>query len=363
MFAHWNIKALCLLFFILPVISCVSPAKESLNRRQTLSVEEQNSKTLEALQEISKFSAGARKTMLPRIEAAYIDIINTYPDSQMVYECYHRLMLIYLTEYVPPAFEKAESLRDTFAGRYSDASARNLIDDTLADAYYSNGEWTKLMRLYTSSIKRFIELWNVIRPRDMFLYAEAKFHLGDIDEARKGYNIVTFYFPNSAESPLAKKRMEEITGGSRSIQAKGVGELPLNRVQGMEPQPQLAPQEPGPKARALAEGVVSLQAPDPGNPAPETAPVAEKPPVPGTQEKVLYSVQLGFFGNERNATSLSEKLKKKGYDAFVLKHISGDQKIFFRVLLGRFLDKTEAAEYAEIFLRRENMKSIIFRQQ
>jgi len=186
---------------------------------------------------------------------------------------------------------------------------------------------------------------------------------GRYGRGKKGYNIVTFYFPNAAESPLAKKRLEEITGGSRSIQAKGDGERPLNRVQVMEPPPQLAPQEPEPQARALAEGVVSLQAPDPGNPAPETAPVAEKPPVPGTQEKVLYSVQLGFFGNERNATSLSEKLKKKGYDAFVLKHISGDQKIFFRVLLGRFLDKTEAVEYADIFLRRENMKSIIFRQQ
>jgi cell division septation protein DedD len=355
-------KTLCLLFFFLPVISCVSPAKESLGRRQTLSVEEQNSKTLETLQEISRVSEGARKTMRPGIEATYIDLINKYPDSQMVYECYNRLMLIYLTEYEPPAFEKAESLRDTFARRYTDLNARNLIDDTLADAYYRNQEWTKLMRLYTSSIKRFIELWNVIRPRDMFMYAEAKFHLGDMDEARKGYNIVTFYFPNSPESSLATIRLDEIAGGSRNIQAKGESERPLNRVQVVEPPPQKVPQEPEPKVSAPAEGVVSLKAPEPEQPVPEKASVAEKPPAPGTGEKVLYSVQLGFFGNERNATSLSEKLKKKGYDAFALKHISEDNKIFFRVLSGRFHDKAEAMEYAEIFLRRENMKSIIFRQ-
>ena len=354
-------KALCLLFFLFPAISCVSPAKESPGRRQTLSVEEQNSKILAALQEISKLSGGARETTRPRIEAAYIDIINKYPESQMVYECYNRLMSIYLTEYEPPAFEKAESLRDTFARRYTDLNARNFIDDTLADAYYRNREWTKLMRLYTSSIKRFIELWNAIRPRDMFMYAEAKFHLGDMDEARKGYNIVTFYFPNSTESSLATRRLDEI-GGPRNLQAKGVSERPQNRVQVIGPSPQKVPQEPEPIVSTPAEGVVSLKAPGPEQAVPEKAPVAEKPPAPGTREKVLYSVQLGFFGNERNATSLSEKLKKKGYDAFALKHVSEDNKIFFRVLSGRFYDKTEAMEYAEIFLRRENMKAIIFRQ-
>ncbi len=359
----------CLLLTWLSLISCASPAKDPLSRNQTLSGEEQNVKTLDALQELSRLSGDPRKTMRAR-EAAYIDLINKYPDSQWAYECYNRLMLIYLTEYAPPAFDKAEAVRERFVKKYAGSSAGNLLDDTLADAYHRNGEWTKLIKLYTTSIKRFVELWNVIRPRDMFLYAEAKFHLGDRDEARKGYNIIIFYFPNSPESTPARNRLEEITGLSQNMQTQGLNGRPLNRVQTIDP-PQKAPLTAEVKVNALS-GDTSLKILTPENPVVETAAVAktvaaadtaasvEKLPLPDTPKGSFYSVQLGFFGNEKNAHSLSAKLKTKGYDVFVVKHGSGDNKIYFRVLAGRFQDRAEALEFATILLRREGMKSIIF---
>jgi hypothetical protein len=55
---------------------------------------------------------------------------------------------------------------------------------------------------------------------EMLMYSEAKFHLGDMDEARKGYNIVTIYFPNSIESSMAKKRLDEIAGVQKQKNVK-----------------------------------------------------------------------------------------------------------------------------------------------
>jgi hypothetical protein len=87
----------CFLCFCFCVISCASPTKDSLNRGQDLSVAEQTERTRDALQEISRMSVGADpKEIRVRREAVYIDIIEKYPGSQLVYGCYNELMLIYL---------------------------------------------------------------------------------------------------------------------------------------------------------------------------------------------------------------------------------------------------------------------------
>lgn len=354
---------LCLLFFCLSVISCAAPTKDSLSGGPHLSVAEQTERTRDALQEISRLSGDSRKEMLPRIEAAYIDMIGKYPESQLVYEWYNKLMFIYLMEYEPPAFEKAEMLRAQFISKYTDANAGNRIDDILADAYYRKAEWKKIMRLYTPAIKRFIELWDFMRPWDMFMYSEAKFHLGDMDEAKKGYNIVMFFFPDSPESSLSKKRLDEISGVSRDVQAEGKSEHPPNREETagapLRPVPQ---EEADAKGAAFPEEAVTLESPAPLNTVPEKVPGMKVPPPQDMDEKDVYSLQVGFFGNERNAILLVEKLKKKGYDAFVLRHMNHDEKIFYRVLIGRFHEKREAVKFAGMVLRREKMQSIIFPQ-
>lgn len=359
-----NIWTLCLLFLGLSVVSCVAPTRESVSRGQRLSVEEQNERTRDALKEISRLSEGSeRKKIRLQMEDAYINIIKRYPESQLVHECYEKLMLIYLSEYAPPALERAELLRDEFVRRYPDSNARNLIDDTLADTYYRNAEWQKLISLYTPAIKRFIGKSEIVRPWEMFMYSEAKFHLGGMDEARKGYNIVIFYFPNSAESSVARRRLDEIAGIPRDIPAKRESEGTLNRVETIEAVPQAAPQKAEAKDRTFPEGISTSETPAPETPVPQAATFPKESTVPNTNAKGTFSLQLGFFGNERNSISLSEELKKKGYDAFILKHMSEDKKIFFRVLVGRFHEKNEAMKYAGSVLRREGMKSIIFQEK
>ena len=60
-----------------------------------------------------------------------------------------------------------------------------------------------------------------------------------------------------------------------------------------------------------------------------------------TKEYDLYRVQVGAFTIEDNAHNFSEDLKRKGFDAFVVK---GDDK-YFRVQVGAFSIKANAEAY------------------
>ena len=341
------------------MISCVTPARESVSRGHELSVREQSERAIEALQEISLLvECCDRKTIRPQVEAAYVDIIKKYPRSLLVHECYKKLMLIYLTEYEPPALEKAELLHDEFVRKYPESGERDLLDDTLGEVYYRNAEWKKLMDLYAPAIRRFIAKRELKTPMDMLMYAEAKFHLRDMDEARKGYNIVIFYFPASIESSLATKRLDEIVAAPGGIQKTEERKSPPDRVNAKEVPPTTVLRKAEDEDTDFPESGGAPVAPAVETPVLQETAALKAPPVPARNGNGIYSVQVGVFENEKNAISLSEELKKKGYDAFVFKYIREDKKIFFRVLIGRFHDKTEAVEYAGIVHRKEGFKSI-----
>jgi hypothetical protein len=74
-------------------------------------------------------------------------------------------------------------------------------------------------------------------------------------------------------------------------------------------------------------------------------------------EKETYSVQVGAFRNKENAIALVKKLKKRRYDAFILNETG---QAPYKVLIGRFGSRQEAAVQAKVVLKKEGMKSIIF---
>jgi hypothetical protein len=78
----------------------------------------------------------------------------------------------------------------------------------------------------------------------------------------------------------------------------------------------------------------------------------------GKAARETYCIQLGAFRNEKNALGLAKKLKKRGYDAFILNEPG---EVLHRVLIGRFGSRQEAAAEAKVVLKKEGMKSIIFR--
>ncbi len=185
-----------------------------------LSASEQNKKAMAAFQKILDLTQEAdRSAVLPQIEAAFRDIIDKYPKASITQECYWRLMTVYLTDYSPPSFEKAEAVREEFIKKYPDSRTKDLIDDTLSNGYYMNSKWEKLLKFYTPAVKRFIkesagkekiDRGSLSRPLEMFMYSEAKLNLGDLAEAEKGYKIVIALFPDSKESATSKKRLEDI---------------------------------------------------------------------------------------------------------------------------------------------------------
>jgi len=207
-----------LIFVLLLLISLfsagLSNAASSSDEKKAadeLSVEEQNKKALEAFQTILDLSeSGDRQTVLPQLEAAYYHVISSYPKASLTQEIYWRLIQIYVNEYHPPAFEKAEGLRSEFYKKYPESKLRDLIDRALSDGYFRNSKWEKLVAFLSPSIKQSIETGKFTRIFDIFLFTEAKFKLGDLVEAEKGYKIIMANFPESRESNIAKKRLEEI---------------------------------------------------------------------------------------------------------------------------------------------------------
>ena len=186
-------------------------AAEEAKSPAEMSPEEQNKKALEAFQNILDLSeSGERRQILPRLEAAYHDLIGSYPKANLVHEACWRLLQIYINDYQPPAFDKAEKLRAEFYGNYPDSRLKDLIDRTLADGYARHGKWDKVLALFAPSIKQSIESGKFTRVYDIFMYSEAKYKLGDLAEAEKGYRIVTTTFPDTRHGAIAKTRLEEI---------------------------------------------------------------------------------------------------------------------------------------------------------
>ncbi len=176
-----------------------------------LSKAEQVAKATELFRQVVDILGDSdRKTAVPKMEVLYKKIIDEYPEAPVAQECYWRLILIYLRDYTPPQFGKAEEYHRRFVGRYPDSQFRREIEDSMAKAYYTGGKWSSLLALYTPEVKRYIESGKLDRPQDMFLYAEAKMNLGDLVEAEKGYRIVVSLFPATREGSLAKMRLEKI---------------------------------------------------------------------------------------------------------------------------------------------------------
>ncbi len=208
------IFVLLLLISVLSVSAGPSSAARSEEEKKgtaDLSVEEQNKKALESFQTILELSeSGDRQTVLPQLEAAYYHVISSYPKAYLTQEVYWRLIQIYVNEYRPPAFEKAEGLRREFYKKYPDSKLGDLIDRALADGYFKNSKWEKIVAFFVPSVKQSIETGKFTKIYDIFMFTEAKFRLNDLVEAEKGYKIIIANFPDAKESKIAKKRLEEI---------------------------------------------------------------------------------------------------------------------------------------------------------
>jgi cell division septation protein DedD len=96
--------------------------------------------------------------------------------------------------------------------------------------------------------------------------------------------------------------------------------------------------------------------PSPSSSAEEPAPSATVKP----SGKAVYSVQLGVFRSEGNATALTKEFKEKGYDAFMVKSTGKDSGTLYRVLVGKSADRKESSKLAAKIRDKEKIRAVIF---
>jgi len=192
------------------------PPKEALPPEKVppterLTQKEQDERAMEVFEQILELTTEPdRRAVVPKMEALYKEIIKDYPESQLAPESYLRLIRINLDDYSPPRIDIAKALYKEFNEKYPGHMMKRSIDDAMARSLYNNALWKELLEFSTPAVRKYISSGVLEGPFFIFLYSEAKFALGDINEARKGYNIVIQKFPESAEAGLSRQRLKEI---------------------------------------------------------------------------------------------------------------------------------------------------------
>ncbi len=83
------------------------------------------------------------------------------------------------------------------------------------------------------------------------------------------------------------------------------------------------------------------------------------PSMPKTDPGGRYTVQLAAFQDRKQADSLMNSMKSKGYPAFIKQYETPDKKTWYRVRVGTFSTKEKAAEYGkELKEQQPEVKSV-----
>ena len=173
---------------------------------------EEEIKSLETFTEILHITRSTqdRQSILPQIENMYKKIIKDYPEVPLVQESYWRLIAIYVNDHSPPDYEKAETLYSEFQKKFPESYAESFIEDELGKSYYNNGEWSKLMTFTLPTYRDHVEKGINGRAPMIYMYAEANYHLGNLEEAEKGYQIVSELYPQLIEGKKSKLILEKM---------------------------------------------------------------------------------------------------------------------------------------------------------
>ncbi len=215
-------------FFVCPILFSIPAA--ALQNSETKKTENQQARTekkrayvptkqergsLKVFGEILDVieSTSDRKSILPKIEELYGRIIREYPEAPLAQESYWKLLTIYVEEYSPPAYEKAETLYNDFISSHPKSILKGFMVETLGKSYYKNAMWDQLLGISAPVFREYIEQKKRTPASILFMYSEANYKLGSIAEAEKGYEIVAGRFPKLHEGKKSKSMLEKITKG------------------------------------------------------------------------------------------------------------------------------------------------------
>jgi DedD protein len=75
-------------------------------------------------------------------------------------------------------------------------------------------------------------------------------------------------------------------------------------------------------------------------------------------ELAAWAVQVGSFGTEANALSLRERLRRKGYPAYV-EITKNDGSTLYRVRIGPTVEREEAEKLRATVSKKESLKGLV----
>jgi tetratricopeptide (TPR) repeat protein len=173
---------------------------------------EEEIKSLDIFNEIFAITRSGRdrQSILPKIEALYMEIIKKYPETPLAQESHWRLINIYINDYSPPDYDKAEIVYHDFLKNNHDSPLKGVVEDTLGRSYVKHAEWNRLLTLSSPSFSGYVEKKITPKASLMFMYAEANYNLGNIEQAEKAYLIVSDLFPELRVGKKSKTMIEEI---------------------------------------------------------------------------------------------------------------------------------------------------------
>jgi TolA-binding protein len=144
------------------------------------------------------------------METLYKRIIREYPDVPLAQESYWKLINIYVKDYSPPDYAKAEALFQEFLQKHERSPVRGLIEETLGKSYSKHAEWDRLLELCTYTYEAYASSGKRPRASLMYMYAEANHRIGNVSEAREGYKIVAELFPKLLVGRRALSNLENM---------------------------------------------------------------------------------------------------------------------------------------------------------
>ena len=141
--------------------------------------------------------------------------------------------------------------------------------------------------------------------------------------------------------------------------------VPHKAVQQQEPTVLPPPEQQKPEQQKQEQSVAKAKPAETKEvpkefPAQKTAPTPAPVAVSKPATKTVYSVQLGAFKSEIGADGLVKTYKSKGYEAFTRKGTTKDNASVYRVLIGEFGNRKEAARLAAKIETKEKIKTTIF---
>ncbi len=263
------------------------------------------------------------------------------------------------------AFFKSDKLKEALAA----AKQAILLRPDYAGAYYNLGAVYSQMNMYaeaTEALKQFIRLKPDVP--EVHLRLGIIYSMQDTASAFKEYEILKNLDPDSAEVLHKIIQTKKKYSSETAVSSAGAAEekIPLQEAEVDLPKRTLfaavsaLPQKKGLPSQTTVALVNEPDSSDEIDSLENNSRTEAPRKIVRTSKKDIYSVQLSIFSKKKNAVSFSKRLKKKGYSVFIKTEYKG-KAARYRVLVGRFSDKGKALKTSRAILKKEKLKSIIFK--